>query len=168
MIALLIAAGDQSGWADWRSAITPATWGHDIDVPDWKFHSIDRWSPGNSVGGVLGGHAANIPIPGAVISGCTHQRYTKNQYSLRWQIWFWFTLSMSQILQQNCILKHTTWCNKLYKLKSRWLYLENIRWLWARSSWREICNRGCCSLSDNSFAWSNFHNWHSSLLPKGI
>lgn len=66
-----MAAGDQLGWADLIRATTPETWGHDMDVPDWKFHFTDRPSDGNRVGGVLGGHAANTPIPGAVMSGCT-------------------------------------------------------------------------------------------------
>lgn len=37
-----MAAGDQSGWTDLMRATAPDTCGHDIDVPDWKFHSVDR------------------------------------------------------------------------------------------------------------------------------
>ena len=70
MRADLIAAGDQWGCADLRRATTPDTWGHDIEVPDRKFQFTDRLSIGNEVGGTLGGHAANILIPGAVMSGC--------------------------------------------------------------------------------------------------
>lgn len=51
-----------------------------MDVPDWKFQFTDRGSFGNKVvGGVLQGHAANMLIPGAVMSGCAHQK--KNRLS---------------------------------------------------------------------------------------
>lgn len=42
-----------------------------MDVPDWKFQFTDRTSTGAEVGGMLGGHAANMLIPGAVMSGCS-------------------------------------------------------------------------------------------------
>lgn len=66
----LMTAGNQSGWADFRRAVTPDTWGHDIDVPDWKFQHTERVSVFDKLGGVSGGHAANMFTPGAVISGC--------------------------------------------------------------------------------------------------
>lgn len=42
-----------------------------MDVPESKFQSTDRSSPENTDGGTFGGHAANMFIPGALMSGCT-------------------------------------------------------------------------------------------------
>ena len=71
MRADLMAAGDQLGCADLRRATMPETWGHDIEVPDWKFHFTLRLSSLLKLGGVSVGHAANIFSPGAVKSGCS-------------------------------------------------------------------------------------------------
>lgn len=75
-MADLIAAGDQLGWTDLIRATTPEMCGHDIEVPDWKFHFTPSSSSlnfplGLTVGAVSGGHAANMFTPGALISGCT-------------------------------------------------------------------------------------------------
>jgi hypothetical protein len=69
MRADLMVDGDQLECTDLIRAATPDTCGHDIDVPDWKFHFTRRSSVGSNVGGVLVGHAAIIFTPGAVISG---------------------------------------------------------------------------------------------------
>uniref|UniRef100_A0A453ITL8 Uncharacterized protein n=1 Tax=Aegilops tauschii subsp. strangulata TaxID=200361 RepID=A0A453ITL8_AEGTS len=70
MRADLTAAGDQVGCTDLRMATMPVTWGHDMDVPVSKFHSVERLSRGSIVGDDLGGHAARMFTPGAVTSGC--------------------------------------------------------------------------------------------------
>lgn len=70
MRADLMAAGDQFGWADLIRAATPATWGHAIEVPDWKFQLTERLSKDDEEGGVSGGHAAKMFTPGALMSGC--------------------------------------------------------------------------------------------------
>lgn len=49
MIADRIAAGLQSGWSDFTSPATPATCGHDIDVPDSKAYEAVRSSPSTPV-----------------------------------------------------------------------------------------------------------------------
>jgi len=69
MRADLMADGDQFGCADLIRATAPDTWGHDIDVPDWKFHFTERLSLGDNVGEVSVGHAASIFTPGALTSG---------------------------------------------------------------------------------------------------
>lgn len=75
MRADLMAAGDQLGWADLMRATIPEMWGHDIEVPDCIFHFTSNLSSCVEVeviiGGVSGGHAANMFTPGALMSGCT-------------------------------------------------------------------------------------------------
>jgi hypothetical protein len=73
MSADLTAAGDQVGCTDLMSATMPETCGHDMDVPESKFQSVERLSSGSTVGDDLGGHAARTFTPGAVTSGC-HDR----------------------------------------------------------------------------------------------
>jgi hypothetical protein len=51
MIADLIAAGLQSGWRDLRSPTSPATWGHDIEVPERAIKGVLRLSDSFSEGG---------------------------------------------------------------------------------------------------------------------
>ena len=77
MMADLITAGDQYGWADLRRATMAEMWGHDMDVPDiiFQFTSALYVLEGITVGGVFLGHAATIFIPGALISGYI---YTSN------------------------------------------------------------------------------------------
>ena len=50
MIADLIADGLQLGWRVLRRPTTPATWGHDMDVPDMVMKGTLRLSKSNSVG----------------------------------------------------------------------------------------------------------------------
>lgn len=69
MMADLIAAGDQCGYADLRSKTRPVTWGQAMDVPDSKFHSTDRLSTSYPEGEDLGDQAANMFTPGALMSG---------------------------------------------------------------------------------------------------
>jgi hypothetical protein len=52
MIADLIAAGLQSGWIDLSSPTRPATWGHDIDVPDITLKGVLRLSDACSEGDI--------------------------------------------------------------------------------------------------------------------
>jgi hypothetical protein len=73
MRADLTAAGDQVGCTDLMTAAMPETCGHDMDVPESKFHSVERLSRGITVGDDLGGHAARMFTPGAVTSGCHDQ-----------------------------------------------------------------------------------------------
>jgi len=51
MIADLIAAGLQSGWTDLSSPTSPATWGHDIEVPDIVLKGVLRLSDSLGEGG---------------------------------------------------------------------------------------------------------------------
>lgn len=45
-------------WMRWfDKAPSPATWGHAIDVPDWKFHLAELWSIDDDEEGVTGDHA---------------------------------------------------------------------------------------------------------------
>lgn len=52
-------------------AAMPETWGHDMEVPELKFHFTDRSSNGSRVGEDFGDHAASTFTPGAVMSGCS-------------------------------------------------------------------------------------------------
>lgn len=59
----------QLGCTALRSAATPETWGHDMDVPEYKLNFVDLRSYGSFVGDDASLHAAKICSPGAVISG---------------------------------------------------------------------------------------------------
>jgi len=69
MIADLIADGLQSGWRVLRRPTIPATWGHDMDVPDMAMKGTLRLSKSNSVGLTAAEYAAIMFTPGAVTSG---------------------------------------------------------------------------------------------------
>lgn len=47
----------------------PDMWGQAIEVPESKFQFIDRLSNGSKVGEDIGGQAAKMLTPGAVMSG---------------------------------------------------------------------------------------------------
>lgn len=53
IMADLIAAGVQSGWNDFTYAATPATWGHDMEVPDISVNSENWVSPFKPVSDLL-------------------------------------------------------------------------------------------------------------------
>lgn len=65
-----IAAGLQSGWRALRRPTMPATWGHDMDVPELTLKRTRLLSLGKPVGLTASEYAARILTPGAVISGC--------------------------------------------------------------------------------------------------
>lgn len=70
MRADLIAAGDQEGKKDLTYAATAVACGQDIEVPDLMLYNTLLLSPFIPESGAAGDHAARIPTPGAVISGC--------------------------------------------------------------------------------------------------
>lgn len=47
----------------------PATWGHDIEVPDSMLNLIDLLSSRIPEGGAIGEKAAKISTPGALMAG---------------------------------------------------------------------------------------------------
>lgn len=53
MIADLTAAGLQLGWRDFTSPTRPATWGHDIEVPDIILKRVLRLSYSCSEGDIF-------------------------------------------------------------------------------------------------------------------
>ncbi|PON57783.1 hypothetical protein PanWU01x14_171450 [Parasponia andersonii] len=69
IMADLMAAGLQSGWADLSRAAAPPTWGQAIDVPDRMLNSVFRVSESNPVGPIASVHAARMLTPGAIKSG---------------------------------------------------------------------------------------------------
>ena len=71
MIADLMAAGLQSGWRALRS---PATCGHDMEVPDSALKRTRRSSKASPVGPARPVNAARMLTPGAVMSGCQQRR----------------------------------------------------------------------------------------------
>ncbi|BAF10939.1 Os03g0158800 [Oryza sativa Japonica Group] len=74
----LMAAGDHVGCTALTTATMPETCGHDMDVPESKFHVTERLSSGITVGDDMGGHAARMFTPGAVTSGCTRRITNQN------------------------------------------------------------------------------------------
>lgn len=70
IMADLIAAGFQSGWNDFTYAATPATWGHDIEVPDISVNSENWVSPFWPVIDFIGVKDAKMLMPGAATLGC--------------------------------------------------------------------------------------------------
>ncbi|BAS90591.1 Os04g0573200 [Oryza sativa Japonica Group] len=65
----LICAGLQSGWLALISAATPATCGHDMDVPDRMLNPTRRLSLDKLDGLASPLHAAKMFTPGATTSG---------------------------------------------------------------------------------------------------
>lgn len=81
MRADLIAAGDQEGKKDLIYAATAVACGQDIEVPDLMLYKTLLLSPFIPERGAAGDHAARIPTPGAVISGCNIiTRFVKKLY----------------------------------------------------------------------------------------
>lgn len=69
IIADLIAAGLHEGYSVFRRPTTPATWGHDIEVPDSKLNETILLSKALADGPVASVKAAITFTPGADISG---------------------------------------------------------------------------------------------------
>uniref|UniRef100_A0A5K1BZT5 Uncharacterized protein n=1 Tax=Nymphaea colorata TaxID=210225 RepID=A0A5K1BZT5_9MAGN len=64
-----MADGLQSGWATLRSAASPLTWGHDMDVPEMMLKSTRRSSEASPVGPTDPDQPARMFTPGAMRSG---------------------------------------------------------------------------------------------------
>jgi hypothetical protein len=86
MMADLMAAGLQSGWRALRRPATPATWGHDMDVPDSALKRTRRLSKASPVGPAWPVNAARMLTPGAVMSGYTKHTHRSSSpaISTRW------------------------------------------------------------------------------------
>ncbi|GER30236.1 ATP synthase subunit alpha [Striga asiatica] len=64
-----MAAGLQSGWAAFRRAARPLTWGQDMEVPEIMLKPTRRMSSVRPVGPIRPDHPARMFTPGAIRSG---------------------------------------------------------------------------------------------------